>query len=199
LYPFILSLHGLYESTLEIDHKTPGGEKSGFIKQVWGTQLAKTFPAIVIAPNWAVQGSSGSGFWKSTDLRKIILEAIVKFNIDPDRIVVTGLSAGSIATQDLIKSSKDLITAAMRGAYNDSVVTSDPCVMADLPVWVFGNASDPLFISLQWSVTQGQVESCSNYRHDFKLTVYSNLCGHGCWDSHWAKSEVQEWLVSQFR
>lgn len=194
-YPMILSLHGLNGSVLNTAHTAVGGGKTGFIKQVWGTTLAQKYPAIVIAPNWAPAGSNGSGLWVHSQLRQVILDAIENYQVDTDRIVVTGLSAGSIGTQELIKNSKDLIAGAMPGAYSNTF--SNVCEMADIPVWVFGNNSDNYFASSGWQSAKPQVESCSNYIHEFTLTVYNSTCGHGCWDSHWAKPEVQEWLINQ--
>lgn len=194
-YPMILSLHGLNGSVLNTAHTAVGGGKTGFIKQVWGTTLATKFPAIVIAPNWAPAGSNGSGLWVHSQLRQLIMDAIEKYQVDTNRIVVTGLSAGSIATQELIRNSKDLIAGAMPGAYANTFTNA--CDMADIPVWVFGNNSDTLFASTGWQATKPKVEACSNYIHEFTLTVYNSTCGHGCWDSHWAKPEVQEWLINQ--
>lgn len=194
-YPLILSLHGLNGSVLNTAHTAVGGGKTGFIKQVWGTTLAQNYPAIVIAPNWAPAGSTQSGLWVHSQLRQVILDAIKKYQIDTDRIVVTGLSAGSIATQELIKNSKDLIAGAMPGAYANTF--SNVCDMSDIPVWVFGNNSDSYFNSSVWQAIKPKIEACSNYIHEFTLTVYNSTCGHGCWDSHWAKPEVQEWLINQ--
>lgn len=197
VYPLILSLHGLNGSVLNTSHTAVGGAKTGFIKQLWGTTLARTYPAIVVAPNWSPAGSTASGLWNSAKLRQLILDAAKKYKVDTDRIVVTGLSAGSIATQELMKNSKDIIAAAMPGAYNSNLITSNPCQVADMPVWAFGNISDNLFVSTGWKSFETKVQNCSNYIHEFKLSIYQNTCGHGCWDSHWAKPEVQEWLINQ--
>ncbi|MBA2406011.1 MAG: hypothetical protein H0V66_14645 [Bdellovibrionales bacterium] len=198
-YPLILSMHGLNGSVLNTAHTDVGGSKTGFIKQVWGTTLASKYPAIVIAPNWSPVGSSASGLWNHSQLRQLILEALKKYQVDPLRVVVTGLSAGSIATQELIKYSKDLLAGAMPGAYNSTLMTSNPCQMADLPVWVFGNSSDSYFQASGWTGIEPKVQACSNYTHEFTLNVYQSSCGHGCWDTHWAKPEVQQWLINQTR
>jgi predicted esterase len=197
LFPMILSLHGLNGTVLNTAHTAVGGLKTGYIKQVWGTTLAKTYPAIVVAPNWAPAGSTASGLWEHAKLRQTILDAIKKYKVDANKVVVTGLSAGSIGTQELVKNSKDLLAGAMPAAY--APVMSDPCQMADLPTWVFGNTSDSYFNSASWTTYQGKVQSCGNYIHEFTLTIYTNTCGHGCWDSHWAKPEVQDWLINQTR
>lgn len=198
-YPLILSLHGLNGTVLNLNHTAVGGNRTGFIKQVWGTSLARKYPAIVIAPHESPIGSTASNLWTHAKLRQIILDAVKKYKVDEKRIVVTGLSAGSIATQELVKYSKDLLAGAMPGAYSESPISSNPCALGDIPVWVFGNVSDNYFDSSKWMSIKPKIESCSNYIHEFTLTVYQSSCGHGCWDAHWAKPEVQQWLIDQVR
>ena len=77
----------------------------------------------------------------------------------------------------------------MAGAYSGSYIASNPCVMADIPVWVYQ----------KWNAIKPKIESCSNYIHEFKLTIYQNNCGHGCWDTHWSKPEVRKWLIDQYK
>lgn len=196
-YPLVLTLHGLGGSVLNTYHTAVGGQRSGFIKQVWGTALASTYRGIVIAPNRSPRGSSIRALWSHAELRQLIIEAKRKYKIDPNRVVVTGYSAGSIASQQLLRYSKDLVAAAMPGAYDPSPLGSSLCSAADVPVWVFGNSSDSLFRSTMWKSAQPKIEACSNYIYDFSLTVYSSTCGHGCWDNHWKRVDVQQWLINQ--
>ncbi|HXH74527.1 MAG TPA: hypothetical protein VNJ08_06155 [Bacteriovoracaceae bacterium] len=196
-YPMIITLHGLGGSVLNTAHTAVGGYRSGFINQVWGTALAQTYKAIVIAPNRSPAGTTIRALWSHAQLRQLIIDAKKKYKIDPARIVATGFSAGSIATQQLVRYSKDLIAGAMPGAYDNNVLAYYPCTAASIPMWVFGNNSDTLFKSARWREFRPKVEACSNYIHEFKLTVYDNTCGHGCWDRHWARSDVQQWLMNQ--
>jgi predicted peptidase len=88
----------------------------------------------------------------------------------------------------------------MPGAFGDDWFSQNPCTIADMPVWVFGNANDGTFQAYDWDTkTKPAVRSCLNFTNEFTLTIYQNNCGHGCWDEHWAKPEVQNWLVNQSR
>lgn len=196
IYPLVLSLHGFNGSVLNSDHTDVGGERTGFIKQVWETPLAQTYPAIVIAPDVYPTGDDENRLWDHDRLRELIQEAISTYQVDPNRIVVTGHSAGSLAAQELALRSKDLIAGIMPGAF-EAAIKADVCAVEDLPVWSFGNRSDLLFQAASWSDVESDIEDCPNYTSEFKLTINENTCGHGCWDEHWERAEVQEWLINQ--
>lgn len=195
-YPMVLSLHGFNGSVLNADQTAVGGERSGFVKQVWNTPLSESFPAVVIAPHVYIRGNNENTLWNHDKLRELILDAIEKYQVDSKRVVITGYSAGSIAAQDLAIRSEDLIAGIMPGAF-ETVLKIDPCAVEDLPVWAFGNSSDPIFQPASWKDVKGAVESCGNYTQEFQLTIYENSCEHGCWDDHWSRPEVQSWLVGQ--
>lgn len=195
-YPLILSLHGFNGSVLNSDGSEVGGERTGFIKQVWDTPLAASYPAIVIAPDIYPADDSENRLWDHDRLREVIQEALATYQIDPNRIVVTGHSAGSIAAQELALRSKDLIAGIMPGAF-EAVIKADICALEDLPIWSFGNRSDVLFQATSWSGVESDIKDCPNYTSKFQLTINENGCGHGCWDEHWARSDVQEWLINQ--
>ena len=195
-YPFVLSLHGYNGSVLNSDHTAVGGEKSGFIGQVWDTALAATYPAIIVAPHVYPAGTSENTLWDHDKLRELILDALQKYHIDPTRVVATGYSAGALGSQDLAVKSKDLMAGIMPGAF-PSILEANPCEVEDLPVWAFGNSSDPLFQPAQWTELKGKVEACPQYTQKFVLTINENVCGHGCWDEHYARGDVQAWLINQ--
>lgn len=197
-YPVILSLHGYNGGVLNSAQTQVGGNKMGFIKQVWDTPLSETFEAIVIAPHVYPVGSTENMLWNHRELRDLIIEATLAFKVDPDRIVATGVSAGAIATQELLKHSRDLLAAGMVGAFQ-YLYQRDVCKFADTPVWVFGNSSDELFDASGWKRVRTEIEECPTYSHQFKLSVYQTSCEHGCWDEHWSNPAVQRWLVSQVR
>ena len=197
-YPLVISLYGLGGSVLNAEHTDVGGERSGFIKQVWDTPLALSYPAIVIAPEVGVANSDERTFWNARQLLDLLQEAKSKYQIDDDRVVVTGFSAGSIAVQELALRNKDTFAGIMPGAF-DAVIKANLCELENFPVWSFGNTSDVLFQAASWRGVQNDIANCSGYTEKFVLTINDNQCGHDCWDDHWARPDVQTWLHSQER
>lgn len=195
-YPMILSLHGFHGSVLDLEHTKVGGNRSSFIKQVWNTRLAETYQAIVIAPNRSPPGYTFNALWSHDRLRRLIIDAKKRYKIDPQKIVSTGYSSGSLATQKLLRFSKDLVMAGMPAAFSPAVVKRDVCSAGDLPMWSFGNISDPFFRYYEWKFFRRKIQTCSNYTEEFKLSIYLSFCAHECWDKHWARTDVQEWLIN---
>lgn len=195
-YPMVLSLHGFNGSVLNSDHTEVGGQRTGFIKQVWDTPLALTYPGIVVAPDVYPPDSNENSLWNREKLVDIINDAIKTYQVDPNRITVTGNSAGAIGAQQLALVNKNLIAGIMPGAF-DAIMKVNTCSVDDLPIWSFGNSSDVLFQPASWTSFQTDIQACSGYTDEFTLTIYQNQCGHDCWDDQWKRADVQEWLVNQ--
>lgn len=196
----VISLHGLGGTVMNSAHTAVGGNKEGFIKQVWSTSLANTFPAIVIAPDVRPVNYTGNDKWWNANLtKKVIVDALVKYKIDPKRVTITGLSAGGFGTSELAKNFPELIAGAMPGAFSEDTFATTPCDLNRTPFWSFGNRSDGTFQPEAWEGIVTAAKTCANYVNTLKLDVYENSCGHGCWDSHWQRADVQNWLVNQVK
>lgn len=195
-YPMVLSLHGFNGSVLNDDHTEVGGDRTGFIKQVWETPLAQSFPGIVIAPDVYPADRDENRLWNHNRLKDLIKDALAVYQVDPDKITITGHSAGSLAAQEFALRDKDLIAGIMPGAF-DTIMKVNSCSVEDLPIWAFGNSSDVIFQPASWKSFSFNIQDCPNYVGTFTLTIEENDCGHDCWDQHWERSDVQEWLVNQ--
>lgn len=189
-FPLIISLHGYNETVMNINHTNVGGTKGGFIKQVWDTPLANTFSGIVIAPHVYAVGTSENMLWDRNELRDLIIESIESFKVDPERIVATGISSGSIATQELLKYSGDLLAGGMPGHFQ-YLYPRDVCVYAQMPIWAFGKQSDERFDATGWQKLGKEIKKCSSFNQKFKLTL-TQL-------NQWENPSVQRWLTEQVR
>jgi predicted peptidase len=203
-YPLIVFLHG------------SGSNGSDNLRQLTpsvGVLLgrAQTIePAFVLVPQapdgdkW-VSGSVGPPFrnYRQTDrpqspAAQLVLVGIdelrAKYAIDPDRIYLTGASAGGAGTWDLItRNGTGRFAAAVpvTGA-NDP---SRAAVIARLPIWVFHGANDEL------SPVENTREMVGNLRalgSPVKYTEYPGV-GHDSWGPAYAELELFPWLFSQRR
>lgn len=195
-YPLVISLHGFNGSVLNPDHTDVGGDRTGFIKQVWDTPLALTYPGIVIAPDVYVANTNENTLWNHDKLRELIEDSLERYSVDPRRVTVTGHSAGSLAAQELALRSKDLIAGIMPGAF-EAAIKLNLCSVADLPLWSFGNTSDVLFQAASWRDVESRMPNCDNFSEQLRLSILENDLGHDGWDEHWSQPEVQDWLVEQ--
>jgi predicted peptidase len=167
-------------------------------------------PAFVLVPQvpnsdkW-VSGSVGPPFrnYRQTDrpqsaAAKLVLVGIdeleAKYSIDPQRIYLTGASAGGAGTWDLITRNgigRFAAAVPITGA-NDP---SRAAVIAHLPIWAFHGADDGV------SPVENTREMVANLRalaSPVKYTEYPGV-GHDSWDRAYAEPELFPWLFAQSR
>ncbi|MFP2959653.1 PKD domain-containing protein [Myxococcus sp. 1LA] len=201
-YPLVLSLHGRGGTTLNADHTEVGSNPEGFIRQLTpGKPLVDTFPAVVIAPNGPRVGAPHDTWWQVDSTHNLVQQALTQYEIDPDRVTMTGLSAGGSGVNEQMKKYRSTYAGGMPIAYFPPTFT-DVCEVDDFPIWASGNADDGTFNVHRWtSATSGfytLVRQCPGYSGEFLLTVNPSG-GHSGWDAFWSRSDVQNWLVSQQR
>lgn len=203
-FPLIVSFYGLGGSVMPAAHDVPGGNREGFIKQVWdGAALQSTFPAIVIAPEARRKGVSGGNIWWTPEVAKRLIEdAILYYKVDPDRVVITGLSAGGGAVMTLGEKYPYIFAGVMPIAIAPPKLPN-VCMYLDSPLWSHGNRDDGIFGYWDWEASgaasfKAKIQACPGYTGSFTLTTNATG-GHGGWDTQWAKPEVRTWLVSQVR
>ena len=201
-YPLVLSLHGRGGSTLTADHTQVGSNPEGFIRQlIPGKPLVDTFPGIVIAPNGPRVGQPLDTWWHAANVHTLVQEAITLYGADPDRVTLTGLSSGASGVNDQLAYYLSTYAGAMPQAYfppNPSPL----CVLEDFPIWAAGNSDDGTFSAWNWTNPgngfEMRVHQCPGYSGELQITV-NPTGGHGGWDTFWARSDAQNWLVSQVR
>ncbi|MBC7784517.1 MAG: phospholipase [Burkholderiales bacterium] len=183
-YPTILFLHGLFE----------GGSN--------GTSQTKVGigPAIQNNPErWnciVVMAQTPSNWQKgdSLDLAAATLDdATRKYNIDPARIVPTGLSNGGAGVW--------LLGAKYPGRF---AALAPLCAYAEydtvpklttLPIWAFHNSTD-IFVGS--GGTKEMVERINKAGGNAQVTIYGAF-GHNCWDEAYADTKFVNWMQTQRR
>ncbi|MCY1001054.1 discoidin domain-containing protein [Myxococcus sp. MISCRS1] len=203
-YPLVLSLHGRGGTTLSSDHTTVLSNPEGFIRQlIPGKAIVTTYPAVVIAPHAPRIGATPpyDTYWNVDLTHALVLEAITRFNIDPDRVTMTGLSFGGAGVNDQLLKYRSTYAGGMPLAYT-SPVANPLCSIADFPLWAAGNSGDGTFNAWKWTnPTDGvltQLRQCPNYTGEIQVTVTPGTT-HSGWDEFWSRPDAQTWLVSQVR
>jgi predicted peptidase len=184
-WPVIYFLHGIGEKgddlTKLLDYGVP--------RYIMETG---SLDAIMIAPQ-----CPGDSHWADTDVEEPRLKAFVeenneKYNINADRIYLTGLSMGGRGTwkQALAMPDTFAAIAVVCGRTN----TYDFSGILDMPIWMFHGAVDDT-VAFQ-NVNRIVEELYSQGQKYFKLTVYPYL-SHDSWTSAYARPDLYEWLLSQ--
>ena len=132
-----------------------------------------------------------NSFWaaKVESIVKFIEQLIKEYDVDEDRVYLTGLSMGGFGTWYTAMARPDLFAAIAPVcgggmAWNAEVLT--------MPVWAFHGSADPVV-----SVNQSDemVEKLKELGADVKYTRVEGE-GHGVWERTYDK-ELIEWLLSK--
>lgn len=166
------------------------------------------FPAVVVMP----QCRRGS-WWNAPRMEqmvtKILEESIQKFNVDPDRIYLTGLSMGGYGTFHFATKEPDRFAALAavcggvvppRGSASPISHAADPYLdvaqrLRAVPVWLFHGALDR---SVPVSESRNLYEAFQEVGAEVRYTEYPGV-GHNSWDRAYSEPELMAWMLSQSR
>ena len=186
-WPVIYFFHGIGESGSNLEDLLPYGVLKYLTS---GGQLE----AIVIAPL-----CPGDSHWADTDVEEeklvqFVPEMTAKYNIDTDRMYLTGLSMGGRCTWKLALAMPDTFAAIAVVCGRTNTYEFD--TIQDMPIWMFHGAQDGT-VSFD-NINKILPELAANDHRYYKLTVYPHM-GHDIWNTVYARSDLYDWLLAQSR
>lgn len=188
-WPLILYLHGSGDRGSNLDYLKTGG----LPKRLEGQD---DFPAIVLSP----QGNGEYEFWSTDEMVQSLLslldEVQASYPIDPNRLYLTGVSAGGEATWEIGLRYPDLFAALapVAGYYGyPFAVPEDICALKNVPIWAFHGAADE---TVPVNAEETLVQALRGCAGDVQFTVYPDA-GHDIANDVYASAELYAWLFSQ--
>lgn len=183
-WPAIMFLHGVGER---------GSDAKACLNVGIGPEIAKradSFPFVVIFPQV-------NGTWKSAEDEKIAIDTLEQakreFSIDPDRVMLTGLSTGGYGTWRIGAKYRDRFAALvpMCGySYYEGVPQ-----LTTIPIWVWHFSGD-------WAVSSGaskeMVKRINAAGGNAKLSLPGGL-GHDVWTVAYDDPALYQWMLAQRR
>ena len=195
-YPLVIWLHGSDAIGTDNLKQIAGYNDAG--TRVWVVHW-KDFPAVVVAPQsyeryWSVQPSPRPA--EEPLVIGIIAELEREFDIDSDRIYLTGQSMGGFGAWAFLEQRPDFYAAAiiLCGPVGPGMI-SDAHTIAHIPVWVFQGAKDEV---VSVADVQAMLESLRKAGGHPRYTEYPNL-GHVIGPASFAESGLLPWLFAQKR
>lgn len=182
--PLILFLHGAGERGDDLNKvKMHGPPKM--------VEKGRDFGAIVVSP----QCPAGSWWSDETDMLIALLDKIEKdYNVDKNRIYVTGLSMGGYGTFALCAKQPERFAAAV--PICGGGLLFDARRLSKLPMWVFHGEADNV---VPVEESQRMVKYANERGGKLaKLTTYPGV-GHNSWDKAYGDEAMWEWLFAQMR
>lgn len=204
-YPLVIFLHGSGEMGADnADQLSSNGNYSFKLLE------NANHPAFMVAPQ--LPSGAWTGKQYQTMIQEILAAMQANYNIDPDRIYVTGLSYGAAGTWGLLYNNPNQFAAAIPIAgvnnYKDYDVSTNGYVAthsdrvdliadyADVPMWLFHGGAD---------TTQGtgnsQVSSERARWRGFNplYTEYPGQAHVPTWEYAYKTLGLTDWLFSQVR
>lgn len=176
--PMIVFLHG-------------SGERGNDLEKVkaWGppaiVEKNPDFPFIVISP----QCPDGQK-WNPTLLKGMIDDVMTKFNVDKNRVYLTGLSMGGFGAWELSIAYPDYFAAVapICGGGNPHLVSR----LKDIPVWVFHGKKDDAVPEQQSAI---MVEALKKIGANVEYTVLPEGGHVDAWVYAYDKAGLFEWFL----
>jgi len=180
-WPLLLFLHG-------------GGERGDDLEllKIHGppklVAAGQQFPMIIVSPQCPKDER-----WQSVTLLALLDEVCEKYNVDRDRICVTGISMGGFGLWALAFDAPDRFAALAPICGGGETYWAK--AIKHIPVWAFHGELDegvPVRRSLE------MVDELKKQGADPKLTVFPGV-GHISWPAVYDDPAFYEWLLAQKR
>lgn len=181
-FPLILFLHGAGERGTDL-------EKVKAHSPFTYKNLMKEEVAIL-----APQSPDGQ-YWDTKVVYELLQSIIKNYNVDPERIYLTGLSMGGWGTWKLADEHPELFAAVVPvcGPLNRPTLSRACDQLAQKSIWIFHGALDDV-VPLQDSTTMFQkLKTCNK---TVQYTIFEND-NHNSWDSTYSNPKLYEWMFAQ--
>ncbi len=118
-------------------------------------------------------------------------DLLMKYNIDTNRIYVTGISIGGFGTYEVAMDNPDKFAAlvALCGGCNDSTKI---CLLKNIPVWAFHGTADSLISINETETVVRQLKKCNG---NIKFTRLQNK-GHAL-QYLYEDETIYKWMLQQ--
>jgi predicted peptidase len=182
-FPTIVFLHGLFEA----------GDGTAALSGGLGPVIAEhpeNWPFITIFPQ-------SNGTWRGESRERLVIAALdfaqTQFSIDPDRVVLAGLSYGALGTWQIGAKHPERFAALVPVSGHSATDLVQRLVL--LPVWAFDMRGDPIVKSQN---SEDMVTEIKKRGGIARLTEFLGV-GHDCWEQAVHESDLVDWMLKQRR
>ena len=155
------------------------------------SEKTDTFPFIAVSPQCPIDH-----VWPDQamqmDLIALLESVIDNYQVDKDRIYITGLSMGGYGTWSLLSERPDLFAAAVPICGGGIPGLDIPSSIKDVPIWVFHGGKDKVVPSNE---SEKMVRAIEEIGGNIKYTLYPDA-NHDSWTKTYENDNLYEWLLS---
>jgi len=180
-WPLMLFLHGAGERGDDLEKV----KRHGPPKLV---AAGREFPFIIVSPQ-----CPEDEVWSNDVLIALLDYMVEDYQVDEDRVYLTGLSMGGYGSWNLACTHPERFAAVVPicgGGFSLAVHK-----MKRIPVWVFHGAKDDV---VPVEESRRMVRALQNCGGNVKLTIYPDA-KHNSWTPTYENPKLYEWLLKQRR
>ena len=195
--PLLVFLHGTGEVGDGSEQMLDLVFKNGIPAMIRDDRWPAEHPFVVLAPQFATEDC----IW-TEDLDRFLSFAIDRYDVDPERVYLTGISCGGIATWNYLGEHRDetVAGAVIISAQALDALAGAGCELGRVPIWVVHGAEDDVvpvhFVEEQIE----ELRTCTDPEPvDLRFTVHEDL-DHFAWDPTYegtADDDILGWLLEQ--
>ena len=135
---------------------------------------------------------------RPVDVHDFLAYALATYDVDPDRVYLTGLSCGGYAAYEYIAEYGASQIAAMVpiAGYGRLAWDRVGCALGDVPIWAFHGGADEEISPAGSIEPLANLDGCPSAK-EHKLTIYPGV-GHDSWTRTYdlsAGNDVYTWLL----
>lgn len=179
--PLMIFLHGSGERGEDIERVKANGPP-----RLVGTQ--PDFPFVLVSPLLAADAD-----WDQARLDALLAHVERTHRVDPDRIVLTGLSRGAHAVWRWAAARPDRFAAIAPVSGRGDPISA--CRLREAAVWAFHGDADDVVEPEGSTAMAAAIRDCGGAP---RLTIYPGV-GHDAWTAAYADPALSRWLLAQRR
>jgi poly(3-hydroxybutyrate) depolymerase len=197
-FPLVIALHGWGGAVLTSDHTAVLASPEGLARQLDEAAFAN-FPAVVVSPHCRALGAtSGNCTFDQARLEALWRDVMSTYRVDRDRVYMTGLSRGALATLRFASSHAQDLAAIVPICGNLGLAPNElECNMKDLPVFAAHGTKDPTVPVRDLFALQTKLNTTCNPAHDKTAIRVMVNAAHGIWNPVYSDQRVYDWLFAQ--
>jgi predicted peptidase len=159
-------------------------------------------PFVVLSPQHA--DVAPNHCFQSSEIDAFLAFAREHYNVDPDRIYLTGLSCGATGLWNYLAEHGDeqIAAAVPIAGFGLAAIDRLGCELGRTPIWAFHGALDDVVPVHGDAYPLAALERCTDPAPvDARLTVYPST-GHDSWTQTYQRSaedDIYSWMLSHTR
>ena len=203
-WPLIVSLHGVGGQILEpVANLSVLGNPEGFARQIENNPALADFAAIVASPQCRSIGQTGNCWFDNGRTLALIDDLASGLLVDPDRVILTGLSGGAIVSYRLgvVAHQRFAGLVPIAGQFPGGLL-DQRCNLKRLHIWAFAGTADGSFPPSNNDQVRDHLDAhCPPLDMSYMTStaIQGGTHSGSTWDVAYARPDLHAWMLEVVR